>query len=64
MIFYGSAIFEILQIRTKYENLEQISRYISFFETFASSRPFICNHHQMIKHQDRGNILRRIDMTV
>ena len=28
-----------------------------FFETFASSRPFIRTHHQTIKHQDRGNIL-------
>ena len=62
--FLWQAIFEISQIRTKYEKLEQISRYISFFETFSSSQPFISNHHQTFKHQDWGNILRRIDMTV
>ena len=35
----------------KYEQniLERISPYISCFETFASNRPFICHHHQIIK---------------
>ena len=29
--------------------LEQIPPYTSFFETFASNQPFICNHHWTIK---------------
>ena len=47
--FLWQAIYEILQIWAKYAILEQMPPYISFFETFASNRHFICNHHQTIK---------------
>ena len=45
------------QIWTKYAILERTSPYISFFKTFTSNRPFICNHHQTIKQKYRTNIL-------
>ena len=39
--FLWQATFEMLQIWAKYAILEGISPDISFFETFASNRPFI-----------------------
>ena len=30
---------------------------VSLFETFASNRPFICNHRKTIKKQEEKNIL-------
>ena len=30
---------------------------LSLFKTFASHRPFICSHNQIIKEGDRGHIL-------
>ena len=47
--FLWQAIFEIFQIRTKYDLLDPVSSYISFYETFASNLPFICNHQETIK---------------
>ena len=60
--FLRQAIFKIFRIWTKEAILERIPDCNFFFETFASNRPFICNHHQTIK--DRINILERIEMNV
>ena len=46
--FLCLTIFEISQIWSKYPRLEQLYPNVSLFETFARSRLFIWNHHQII----------------
>ena len=43
--FLWQVMFKIFQILMKHARLERIPSSTPLFETFASNRPFICNHH-------------------
>lgn len=47
--FLWQVIFEIFQVWTKNTGFKRTSPYLSLFETFSNNRPFILNHHQIIK---------------
>ena len=48
MVFYDKRYLKYFKYEIKYGRVKGIFPYL-FFETFASKRPFICNHHQTIE---------------
>ena len=57
MIFYDKQYLKYFKYEIKYATLEGIFPYVSFFETFASNRRFICNHRQPLNNKI-GDIYR------